>query len=165
MFEKQDLERIAQIVAASVEPMRQDIEELRESFKETRQEIKAIQMILEQETNKKLQIIAEGHLDLNRKLDESLRVNQEKEMLLLRVANLEHEVRQLKEESGPRAAGRPFLRAVAAKKREKQAQRAKNTLTPACPHGIIYYCKPHKLGSFKVFSYCPRWRDWIEEEK
>lgn len=117
MFEKQDLERIAQTVVASVEPMRQDIEELsenfkemrqdiedlRESFKATRQEIKAIQITLEQETNKKIQIIAEGHLDLNRKLDESLRVNQEKEMLLLRVANLGHEVRQLKEESGQSA--------------------------------------------------------------
>ena len=40
-----------------------------------------IQMTLENETNKNIQIIAEGHVYLIRKLDDALRVENEKEML------------------------------------------------------------------------------------
>ena len=56
-----------------------------------------IQLTLENETNKNIQIIAEGHLDLSRKLDEALNVDSEKEMLLLRVNRLENELRRVKE--------------------------------------------------------------------
>lgn len=42
-------------------------------------------------------MIAEGHLDLTRKLDEALKINNEKEMLLIRVNFLESEVMKLKE--------------------------------------------------------------------
>lgn len=56
-----------------------------------------IQLTLENETNKNIQIIAEGHLDLSRKLDEALKVDSEKEMLLLRVNRLENELRRVKE--------------------------------------------------------------------
>ncbi|HBI61698.1 MAG TPA: hypothetical protein DDY31_10900 [Lachnospiraceae bacterium] len=55
-----------------------------------------VQMTLENETNKEIRIIAEGHLDLSRKLDEALKVENEKEMLLLRVIKLENELRRLK---------------------------------------------------------------------
>lgn len=54
-------------------------------------------MTLENETNRNIKIIAEGHLDLNRKLDDALKVDTEKEMLLIRVNHLENEVRRLKE--------------------------------------------------------------------
>ena len=54
-------------------------------------------MTLENETNRNIKIIAEGHLDLNRKLDDTLKVDTEKEMLLIRVNHLENEVRRLKE--------------------------------------------------------------------
>ena len=54
-------------------------------------------MTLENETNRNIKIIAEGHLDLSRKLDDALKVNAEKEMLLIRVNRLENEVRLLKE--------------------------------------------------------------------
>ena len=55
-----------------------------------------IQLTLENETNKNIKIIAEGHLDLSRKLDEALKVDTEKEMLLIRVNRLENELRRLK---------------------------------------------------------------------
>ncbi|OUO80778.1 hypothetical protein B5F53_03470 [Blautia sp. An249] len=42
-----------------------------------------IQLTLENETNRNIKIIAEGHLDLSRKLDEALKVENEKEMLLI----------------------------------------------------------------------------------
>jgi hypothetical protein len=54
-------------------------------------------LTLENETNRNIKIIAEGHLDLSRKLDDALKVDTEKEMLLIRVNRLENEVRRLKE--------------------------------------------------------------------
>ena len=54
-------------------------------------------MTLENETNRNIKIIAEGHLDLSRKLDDDLKVDTEKEMHLIRVNRLENEVRRLKE--------------------------------------------------------------------
>ena len=56
-----------------------------------------IQLTLENVTNKNIQIIAEGHLDLSRKLDDALKVENEKEMLLIRVNRLENELRRGKE--------------------------------------------------------------------
>lgn len=40
--------------------------------------VKDIQLTLENETNRNIRIIAEGHLDLSRKLDEALKVENEK---------------------------------------------------------------------------------------
>lgn len=59
--------------------------------------IRSIELTLENETNRNIRIIAEGHLDLSRKLDEALKVENEKEMLLLRVNHLENELRKVKE--------------------------------------------------------------------
>ena len=56
-----------------------------------------IQLTLENVTNKNIQIIAEGHLALSRKLDDALKVENEKEMLLIRVNRLENELRRVKE--------------------------------------------------------------------
>lgn len=46
--------------------------------------------------NRNIKIIAEGHLALSRKLDEALKIDNEKEMLLIRVNRLENEIRRLK---------------------------------------------------------------------
>lgn len=59
--------------------------------------VSSIQLTIENEIRNNIQLIAEGHMALERKLDESLKVNQEKEMLLIRVNRLETEVRELKE--------------------------------------------------------------------
>lgn len=56
-----------------------------------------IELTLENETNPNIKLIAEGHLDLNRKLSETLKVDNEKEMLLIRVNTLENELRKVKE--------------------------------------------------------------------
>ena len=63
---------------------------------EVKTDIKDIQMTLENETNKNIRLIAEGHLNLDRKLDNALKVESEKELLLIRVTSLENEVRRLK---------------------------------------------------------------------
>ena len=65
-------------------------------LKEIKTDIHEIQLTLENDTNKRISIIAEGHLDLIRKLDDALKVENEKELLLLRVATLESEVKKIK---------------------------------------------------------------------
>lgn len=75
----------------------EDLQAINSLLEPIRNEIKSIELTLENETNRNIQIIAEGHLDLIRKLDEALKVENEKEMLLLRVSHLENELRKVKE--------------------------------------------------------------------
>ena len=118
MLEKKDLEMIAEVVSEIVKPLdarldkvdarldkvdeRLDKMDSRFDKVDTRldkveSKVTEIQMTLENETNKEIMIVAEGHLDLSRKLDDALRVETEKEMLLLRVSRLESDVRKLKQ--------------------------------------------------------------------
>ncbi len=57
-----------------------------------------LQLTLENETNKNIRIIAEGHLDLSRRFDDALRVESEKEMLLVRMNRMETEIRRMKKQ-------------------------------------------------------------------
>lgn len=77
--------------------MQEQIALIMEEFKKINAKVTDIQLTLENETNRNIQIIANGHLDLSRKLDEALKVENEKEMLLIRVNRLENEIRRLKE--------------------------------------------------------------------
>ena len=40
--------------------------------------IRVLQLTLENETTRNIKLIAEGHMDLNRKLDEALKIDNEK---------------------------------------------------------------------------------------
>lgn len=60
-------------------------------------DIREIKITLESEVNRNIAVIAEGHLSLDRKLDEALKVNQEREMLPLRVNRLETELLKRRE--------------------------------------------------------------------
>ena len=66
-------------------------------MQEIKRQVRDLQLTLENETNRNIQVIAEGHLDLSRKLDDALKVENEKEMLLLRVNRLESELRKVRE--------------------------------------------------------------------
>jgi chromosome segregation ATPase len=108
MLEKKDLEMIAEVVSETVKEVNKPIYErldnvdarldkMESRLDRVERKVTDIQMTLENETNKNIQIIAEGHLDLSRKLDDALKVENEKEMLLIRVNRLENEVRRLKD--------------------------------------------------------------------
>lgn len=77
--------------------MRSEVSSLREEMDAVKQRLILIETTLENETNRGIRIIAEGHLDLSRKLGDALRVDNEKELLLLRVTHLENEVHTIKE--------------------------------------------------------------------
>lgn len=76
--------------------MTEETKTIMDELKKLNDKITDIQLTLENETNRNIKIIAEGHLDLSRKLDESLKIDNEKEMLLIRVNRLENEIRRLK---------------------------------------------------------------------
>ncbi len=77
--------------------MRSEIGSMREEMGGVKQRLTRIETTLENETNRGIRIIAEGHLDLSRKLDDALKVDNEKELLLLRVTHLENVVHIIKE--------------------------------------------------------------------
>lgn len=80
-----------------ISSMDERVSSLDEKISSMDHRITDIQMTLENETNKNIQVIAEGHLDLSRKLDDALKVESEKELMLIRMNKLENEVRRIKE--------------------------------------------------------------------
>ncbi len=86
-----------------VSELKMDMVEVKSDIKRVEKkfdaEINSIKLTLENEIRHNISIIAEGHLDLVRKLDEAIKVNQEKEVALVRLNNLENDVRLLKEKS------------------------------------------------------------------
>ncbi len=101
MLEKKDLEMITEIVSKTVgelnKPIHERLDKMDSRMDNLEGKVTEIQLTLENETNKEIAIIAEGHLDLSRKLDDALRVENEKEMLLLRVTRMENEIRRIKQ--------------------------------------------------------------------
>ena len=118
MLEKKDLEMIAEIMKEINKPINERLDkmdsrldqmdsrldqmdsrldQMDSRLNKLESKVTEVQMTLENETNKEIRIIAEGHLDLSRKLDDALKVENEKEMLLLRVTSLENELRRLKQ--------------------------------------------------------------------
>ncbi len=75
----------------------EDLKAIESMLEPIKRDIRSIQLTLENETNRNIKLIAEGHLDLSRKLNEALKVDNEKEMLLIRVNTLENELRRIKE--------------------------------------------------------------------
>ena len=59
-------------------------------------DITDIKLTLENEIRVNIQRVAEGHLDLSRNLHEALKIDNEKEMLAIRVSVLETELRRIK---------------------------------------------------------------------
>lgn len=75
----------------------EDLLAIKELLDPIQREVKSIQLTLENEMNRNIMRIAEGHLDLSRKLDEALKIENEKEMLAIRVNILENELRLIKD--------------------------------------------------------------------
>ena len=77
--------------------MKADIRELKERVSNIESKVTRIELTLENEVKVNIKRIAEGHLDLSRNLHEALKIDNEKEMMALRINSLENEVRRLKE--------------------------------------------------------------------
>ena len=60
-------------------------------------DVTGIKLILENEIRPNIMRVAEGHLDLYRKLREATRIDDEKEMIAIRVNIMEEQLRTIKE--------------------------------------------------------------------
>ena len=103
MLDQRDLEMIGELIRKETDGikqeiggMKQDIKELKENQKRFDRELKAINVTLENEVIKSIKIIAEGHLDLSRKLDEALKFEKEREMTNLQLVQMQGEIARLK---------------------------------------------------------------------
>ncbi|MCI8543523.1 DUF5320 domain-containing protein [Acetatifactor aquisgranensis] len=86
-----------QAIKGEVQAIKGEVQAIKEDVQELARRTTNIELTLENETNRNIKIIAEGHLDLSRKLDDALKVENEKELLLIRVNILENELRKVKE--------------------------------------------------------------------
>jgi hypothetical protein len=76
------------------------MKEVKSDISDLKDRVSSLEMTLENETNRNIKIIAEGHMDLVRKLDEALAVKNEREMMKLRVNVLENDMRIVKNRIG-----------------------------------------------------------------
>ncbi len=85
------------LILSEMQIMKGDMDTMKSGIQETTQKVTGIELHLENVTDRNIQIIAEDHLNLSRKLDNALKVENEKEMLIIKVNILEDELRKLKE--------------------------------------------------------------------
>ena len=83
-----------------MQDMKGEMQDIKDEMQDIKRRTTNIELTLENETNPNIKIIAEGHLDLNRKLDNVLKVENEKELLLIRVNTIENELHRVKEHIG-----------------------------------------------------------------
>ena len=69
MLEKKDLEMIAEIVKETNKPIYERLDKMDSRLDKVEAKVTEVQMTLENETNKEIRIIAEGHLELQRILN------------------------------------------------------------------------------------------------
>ena len=74
-----------------------DMQDMKTDIRDLKSRVSGIEMTLENGTNRNIRIIAEGHADLCRKLDEALKVENEKELLLVRTNIMENDIRKIKD--------------------------------------------------------------------
>ena len=74
-----------------------EMQDLKQRTLNIENKVTNIELTLENEISANIKRIAEGHLDLSRNLHEALKIDSEKEMLVIRVNHLENELRKIKE--------------------------------------------------------------------
>ena len=79
-----------------VQTLKEDVQTLKEDVQTLKDRVTNIEITLENETNRNIQLIAEGHLNLARKLDEALKELQPNIMYHLKVNHLDGEVTKMK---------------------------------------------------------------------
>lgn len=98
--EMSDIKADVSELKTDVSELKSDVSGLKNDVSDLKTQMRNVQLTLENEIRYNIRAIAEGHLDLSRKLDEALKVSHEKEMLLVRVGTLETDVRNIKTKIG-----------------------------------------------------------------
>ena len=77
--------------------MGKDVEEIKVSTHTLERRVTNIELTLENEIRRNISIIAENHIELNKKLNEVLKYDCEREKSLIRLNTLETKVRELQD--------------------------------------------------------------------
>ena len=94
-----DLQQRMIIVEGKTDNLQFTVNEMQSELAETKREILSLRTTIENVTNRNIRIIAEGHLDLENKLDRSIKAGSETEVMQVRVNMIEDEMRILKKNS------------------------------------------------------------------
>lgn len=76
------------------------VQKLDEKVTSMDKKVSILEITVDNEINKSISIIAEGHLSLNEKLDRSLQVMQKQEMMGLQMTRLESNIQKIKMQLG-----------------------------------------------------------------
>ncbi|MCD8083881.1 MAG: hypothetical protein LUE86_10325 [Clostridiales bacterium] len=87
-------------IDARLDSIESNLAALKADHETTKAEVKAIRITLESETNRNIRLIAEGHINLDRKLNEALRSLHSDMMYHLKVNYFDAELQHVKEHLG-----------------------------------------------------------------
>ncbi len=93
----QDMKSDMQNMKSDMQDMKSDMQNVKNDLNDVKQKVTNIDLTLENEIRVNIRRVAEGHLDLSRNLHEAMKIDNEKEMLSIRVNILESELRRIKE--------------------------------------------------------------------
>ena len=85
-----------QLLKDDVKSVKEEVQLLKNDVKSVKDKVISMDITLENETNRNIQLIAEGHLNLDRKLDEALKELHPNTMYHLKVNHLDGEVTKMK---------------------------------------------------------------------
>ena len=92
-----DIKTDVSALKTDVSALKTDVSALKTDIDNLKLRAALIETTLENETNRNIRIIAEGHTNLSRKLDHVLQMESEKEMFLIRFNVMESEVQKIKQ--------------------------------------------------------------------
>lgn len=76
-----------------------EIHDVKDNMQELNRRVTALELTLENETNKNIMVVAEGHIDLSRKLDEAIKlsnsINSKMEMQQLYINKHESDINKI----------------------------------------------------------------------
>lgn len=102
-----ELKERVTVLEADVAELKADVAELKVNYErldervtKLERNVTSINLQMENTITRNISIIAESHLDLNRKMNEILKSQEQREMALLHIGWLEDDVRKLKDAVG-----------------------------------------------------------------
>lgn len=100
LSEMQGIKTEMQGMKTEMQGIKTDVQDLKQRTANIETSVTDIKLILENEIRVNIQRVVEGHLDLSRNLHEAIKIDSEKEMLVIRVNVLETELRRIKTQLG-----------------------------------------------------------------
>lgn len=96
-IELQNVKSEIQGMKSEMRDMKSDIKALKDDVRRLDRKVTEVEIHIETVTDRNISFIAEGHLDLNRKLDDALKVEHLKELYFIRTNMIDDEIRRIKD--------------------------------------------------------------------